>query len=70
MAARMVPMLRLFFGVNIVILALLLVEVFLFPDSLQRYLDHSTFRKERSNGIADTEEKEIEIMQRAMEGTL
>ena len=46
------------------------VEVFLFPNSLRRYLDQSTFRKERSNGIADTEEKEIEILQRAMEDTI
>jgi len=70
LAARMVPMLRLFLGVNIAILALLLVEIYLFPNSLQRYLDHCTFRKERSNGVADTREKEVEIMQRAIEGTL
>ncbi|MNO93366.1 hypothetical protein D3C76_849660 [compost metagenome] len=66
----MVPMLRLFFGLNLVILSLVLVEIFVLPDALQRYLDHCTFRKNRSNGIADTEEREIEILQNAIRSTL
>ncbi|NNJ16211.1 hypothetical protein CSV86_013780 [Pseudomonas putida CSV86] len=66
MAARMVPMLRLFLSANLVILALVLIEMFLLPTPLQRYLDHSTFRKERRNGVAETEVKEIEIMQNAL----
>ncbi|WP_042155995.1 hypothetical protein, partial [Pseudomonas plecoglossicida] len=70
LAARMVPMLRIFFGLNLVILSLVLVEVFVLPDALQRYLDHCTFRKSRSNGIAETEEREIEILQNAIRSTL
>ncbi|EJN37849.1 hypothetical protein PMI38_02684, partial [Pseudomonas sp. GM84] len=70
LAARMVPMLRLFFGLNLVILSLVLIEIFILPDALQRYLDHCTFRKNRSNGIADTEEREIEILQNAIRSTL
>ncbi|MHA6196164.1 T6SS effector BTH_I2691 family protein [Pseudomonas wadenswilerensis] len=70
LAIRMALMLRLFFAVNAVILALVLIEIFLFPNPLQRYLDHCTFRKERSNGTAKSEEKEIETLQRALEGTL
>ncbi|EJN37790.1 hypothetical protein PMI38_02739, partial [Pseudomonas sp. GM84] len=70
LATRMVPMLRLFFGLNLVILSLVLVEIFVLPDALQRYLDHCTFRKNRSNGIADTEEREIEILQNAIRSTL
>ncbi|HBO0987441.1 TPA: hypothetical protein SL402_002489 [Pseudomonas aeruginosa] len=70
MAARMAPMLRIFFGVNLVILALVLIEIFVLPNALERYLDHCTFRKNRSNGIAKTADKEIEIMQRAIGSTL
>ncbi len=70
MAARMAPMLRLFFGLNLVILALVLIEIFVLPNALERYLDHCTFRKNRSNGIAKTEEREIEIMQNAVGSTL
>jgi len=70
LATRMVPMLRLFFGLNLVILSLVLIEIFILPDALQRYLDHCTFRKNRSNGIADTEEREIEILQNAIRSTL
>ncbi|WP_369397759.1 hypothetical protein, partial [Pseudomonas plecoglossicida] len=70
LAARMVPMLRIFFGLNLVILSLILIEIFVLPDALQRYLDHCTFRKNRSNGIAETEEREIEILQNAIRSTL
>ncbi|AZD84267.1 hypothetical protein C4K14_1426 [Pseudomonas chlororaphis subsp. aureofaciens] len=70
MAARMVPMLRLFFGLNLAILALVLIEILILPNALERYLDHCAFRKNRSNGIAKSEEKEIEIMQRAIGETL
>ncbi|MNT90311.1 hypothetical protein D3C72_2311920 [compost metagenome] len=65
----MTLMLRVFFGLNIVILALTVIEIFFIPDALERYLDHCTFRKDRSNGITDTEEKEVEIMQRAIGST-
>lgn len=70
MAARMAPMLRLFFGLNLAILALVLIELLILPNALERYLDHCTFRKNRSNGIAKTEEREIEIMQGAIGSTL
>ncbi|NWL76210.1 hypothetical protein DM872_05055 [Pseudomonas taiwanensis] len=70
MAGRMVPMLRLFLGVNNVILVLILIEIFILPNALERYLDHCTFRKNRRNGIAKTEEREIEIMQRTIGSTL
>ena len=70
LATRMVPMLRVFFGLNLVILSLVLIEIFILPDALQRYLDHCTFRKNRSNGIADTERREIEILQNAIRSTL
>lgn len=62
----MVPMLRIFFGLNIVVVALLVIEIFFLPNALERYLDHCTFRKDRSNGVTDSEEKEVEIMQRAI----
>jgi len=70
LATRMVPMLRLFLGLNLVILSLVLIEIFILPDALQRYLDHCTFRKNRSNGIADTEQREIEILQNAIRSTI
>ncbi|CAB3880347.1 T6SS effector BTH_I2691 family protein [Achromobacter animicus] len=70
LASRMVPMLRIFFGLNLFIVALVLIEIFILPDDLERYLSHSSFRKDRSNGIVDSEEKEIEIMQRAVGSTI
>ncbi|EHK67050.1 hypothetical protein [Achromobacter arsenitoxydans] len=70
MAARMAPMLRIFFGLNIAILALVVIEIFVLPNDLERFLDHCTFRRNRSNGIVDTEEKEIEIMQQAIKREL
>ena len=50
--------------------ALVLIEILILPDDLERYLGHSSFRKDRSNGIVDSEEKEIEIMQRAVGSTI
>ncbi len=67
LAARMVPMLRIFFGVNLLIVALVVVELYLLPDALEDYLDHCTFRKNRNNGIAASEEEEIEKLQQAIE---
>ncbi|OLS60698.1 hypothetical protein PSEMO_43740 [Pseudomonas putida] len=66
----MIPMLRLFFGLNMVILALVLVEIFLFPNQLQRYLDSCTFRKDLKNNGIESEEAEVKTMQNALEGTL
>lgn len=66
LATRMVLMLRIFFGVNLAILALVVAEIYLLPDDLEFYLDHCTFRKNRLNGIVATEEMEIEIMQRSV----
>ncbi|CAM3451311.1 hypothetical protein PSPL106493_24690 [Pseudomonas plecoglossicida] len=70
LATRMLPMLRIFFALNLVVFSLVLIEIFVLPDALQRYLDHCTFRKNRSNGIAETEEREIEILQNAIRSTL
>ena len=70
LAARMVCMLRVFFTLNIITFAITAGLMYFVPNDLQRYLSHSSFRKDRSNGIADTEEKEIEIMQRAVGSTL
>ncbi len=70
LALRMIPMLRIFFSLNIVVVALVVIEIFFLPDALERYLAHSAFRKDRSNGIADTEQKELEILQRAIGSTL
>lgn len=70
MAARMALMLRLFFGLNIALLALMLIEIFLLPNQLQLYLDSCTFRKERDKNIIETEEKEIKAMQNALKGSL
>lgn len=70
LALRMTPMLRIFFGLNIVIMALLLAELFLFPNQLQRYLDTCTFRKERTNDAIESEEAELKTMQNALTGTL
>jgi len=67
LAARMVPMLRIFFGINVFIVALILAEIYLLPDALEDYLDHCSFRKNRKNGIAVSEEEEIEKMQQAIE---
>ena len=70
LALRMAPMLRLLFGLNIALLALMLVEIFLLPNQLQRYLDSCTFRKGASRKIFETEEQEIKVMQNALKGTL
>jgi len=70
MASRMVLMLRFFFGLNAFLLAVALFEVFILPDDLQSFLSHSSFRKDRSNGIVDSEKEEVEIMQRAVERIL
>ncbi|MDD0973272.1 T6SS effector BTH_I2691 family protein [Pseudomonas fontis] len=67
---RMTWMLRGFYGINIVLLILTVVDIVFMPDALQRYLDHSSFRKDRSNGIAETEEQELKIMVNAIKGTL
>ncbi|OOV89367.1 hypothetical protein MF4836_33440 [Pseudomonas sp. MF4836] len=66
----MLPMLRIFFGLNVLFIALVVIEIFFLPNALERYLSHSAFRKNRSNGIADTEQKELEILQRAIGSTL
>jgi len=47
--------------------ALILAEIYLLPDALEDYLDHCSFRKNRKNGIAVSEEEEIEKMQQAIE---
>lgn len=70
MASRMVPMLRIFFGVNALILALVLVEIFILPNDLQRFLAHSSFRKDRSKGIVASEEEEVDILQRSIKVSL
>ncbi|WP_153050296.1 hypothetical protein [Pseudomonas sp. MF4836] len=70
LALRMLPMLRIFFGLNVLFIALVVIEIFFLPNALERYLSHSAFRKNRSNGIADTEQKELEILQRAIGSTL
>lgn len=70
MAVRMALMLRLFFAINIALMALMLVEIFLIPNQLQRYLDSCTFRKERTNKTIETEEEEIKFMQNALKGSL
>jgi len=70
MASRMVPMLRLFFGLNVFLLAVALFEIFVLPNNLQTFLAHSSFRKDRSKGIVDSDMEEIEIMQRAVERKL
>ncbi|WP_286940260.1 hypothetical protein, partial [Achromobacter sp. UBA4530] len=70
MASRMVLMLRLFFGLNVFLLAVALFGIFVLPNNLQTFLAHSSFRKDRSKGIVDSEMEEIEIMQRAVERKL
>ncbi len=65
----MALMLQMLFGLNVVLIALMLIEIFLLPNRLQRYLDNCTFRKERTNTPLETEEKEIQIMQSALQGT-
>jgi len=62
LAARMVPMLRIFVGINALLLGLAAVEVFVLPDKLEQFLDHCTFRKNRENGGFYSEEKEIDLM--------
>ncbi|MEN5162059.1 hypothetical protein, partial [Achromobacter spanius] len=67
LAASMIPMLRMFFGINIILVALILAELYLLPDALEDYLDHCSFRKNRRNAVAASEELEIEQMQQAVE---
>lgn len=63
-------MLRWCIRINVAIFVLSLVIKYLVPDDLETYLDHCTFRKNRSNGLAESETKEVEILRRAVESTL
>ncbi|KQZ98277.1 hypothetical protein ASD71_23640 [Achromobacter sp. Root565] len=66
LAGRMILMLRIFLSVNLTILALAAVEIYILPDALELFLDHCSFRKNRSNGPVATEEMETELMQRTV----
>lgn len=63
-------MLRWCIRINVAIFALSIVIEYMLPNDLETYLDHCTFRKNRSNGIADSETKEVEIFRNAVESTL
>ena len=66
LAGRMILILRIFLSVNLTILALAAVEIYILPDALELFLDHCSFRKNRSNGPVATEEMETELMQRSV----
>ncbi|GEM_PF-6831305 len=59
-------MLRIFLSINFTVLALAAVEIYLLPDALELFLDHCTFRKNRRNGTATSEEMEIKLMQHSV----
>lgn len=70
LALKTAFMLRWCIRINVAIFVLSLIIEYMLPNDLETYLDHCTFRKNRSNGLAATEGKEVEIFLRAVENTL
>ncbi len=69
LALKTAFMLRWCIRINVAIFVLSIAIEYMLPNDLETYLDHSTFRINRSNGVADSEAKEVEIFQRAVENT-
>ena len=69
LALRMTFMLRWCIRINVVIFASTVVFEVLLPNALQNYLQHCTFRRDRSIGTPANEEQELKNLQKAIEST-
>ena len=69
-ASRLVWMLRWGFRLNVAMLLLSVAIYLLSDDPLQTYLEHSTWRKDRSNGTAKTVAEEARILAKAADEVL
>ncbi|MNF89124.1 hypothetical protein D3C84_716370 [compost metagenome] len=70
LALRMAFMLRWCIRINLVIFATSVALEMLLPNELQNYLNHCTFRKDRSNGTPESVEQELKNFHKAIEATL
>lgn len=69
LALKMAFMLRWCIRINVVIFASTVVFEVLLPNALQNYLQHCTFRRDRSIGTPANEEQELKNLQKAIEST-
>ena len=69
LALKMAFMLRWCIRINVVIFASTVVLELLLPNALQNYLQHCTFRRDRSIGTPANEEQELKNLQKAIEST-
>ncbi|WP_223550527.1 T6SS effector BTH_I2691 family protein [Pseudomonas sp. A-B-19] len=70
LALKMAFMLRWCIRINLVIFAASVALEMLLPNELQNYLNHCTFRKDRSNGTPKSVEQELKNFHKAIEATL
>lgn len=70
LALKMAFMLRWCIRINVVIFASTVVLELLRPNALQNYLQHCTFRRDRSIGTPINEEQELKNLQKAIGSTL
>ncbi|MFO3797247.1 MAG: hypothetical protein ACK8QZ_08195, partial [Anaerolineales bacterium] len=70
LALKMAFMLRWCIRINVVIFASTVVLEILLPNALQNYLQHCTFRRDRSIGTPINEEQELKNLHKAIESTL
>ena len=70
LALKMAFMLRWCIRINVLIFALSVALELMLPNELQNYLQHSTFRKLRTNGTPKSGEQELKNLHRAIEATL
>jgi len=63
-------MLRWCIRINLVIFATSVALEMLLPNELQNYLNHCTFRKDRSNGTPESVEQELKNFHKPIETTL
>ena len=69
LALKMAFMMRWCIRINVVIFASTMVLEVLLPNALQNYLQHCTFRRDRSIGTPANEEREMKNLQKAIEST-
>ena len=69
LALKMAFMLRWCIRINVVIFASTVVLELLLPNALQNYLQHCTFRRDRSIGTPANEQQELTNLQKAIEST-
>ncbi|PBJ20388.1 hypothetical protein BSF44_40650 [Pseudomonas sp. ACN8] len=70
LALKMAFMLRWCIRINLVIFAASVALEMLLPNELQNYLNHCTFRKDRSNGTPESVEQELKNFHKPIETTL